>query len=311
MFAFAIGLMLTIVIVVLSYPFWGKTQTPMPVGHDTSADQERIDLEIEKEVILSSLSELDIDLAQERLTQADYQRLKATDEHRLLQILNKLDRPISPPRAEGRSKTRKEKPSSQLAPVMHWTSSAILGLLVIGSASGIYYYLQWKQNEELQEAQRQAGPRGMPNPQEMVSRLEMRLRANPNDLQGQIMAGRSYMALERMDDAKKTWSKVLELDPRNYEAQFNVGVILLQTRKIDDPKIFEEALTHFDTAMIGIPMEPAVLWYRGVALVHLKRYKEAEESWTTAFRNLAPGSEDAKFVKQALENLRAGKPPLF
>ncbi len=307
MFAFAIGLMLAIVIVALSYPFWGKTQTPMPVGHETSEDQERIDLEIEKQVILSSLSELDIDLAQGRLTQADYQRLKATDEHRLLQILNKLDRPIKAGRP---SKPQRAKPRPQLTPVMHWTGSALLGLLVIGSASGIYYYLHWKQNEELQAAQRQAG-QGMPDPREMVARLEARLRANPNDLQGQIMAGRSYMALERVDDAKKAWSKVLELDVKNYEAHFNLGVILLQTRKIDDPKIFEEALAHFDTAMIGIPMEPAVLWYRGVALVHIKRYKEAEESWTIAFRNLAPGSEDAKFVKQALENLRAGKPPLF
>jgi len=308
MFALAIGLMLTIVIVVLSYPFWGKAQTPMPVGRETSADQEQIDLEIEKEVILSSLSELDIDLAQGRLTPADYQRLKATDEHRLLQILNKLDRPIKAVHPSG---TRKEKPSSQLAPAMHWASSALLGLLVIGSASGIYYYLDWKQNEELREAQTQAGLRGMPNPQEMVERLEARLRTNPNDLQGQIMAGRSYMALERVDDAKKAWSKVLELDPKNYEAHFNLGVILLQTRKIDDPKIFEEALAHFDAAMIGIPMEPAVLWYRGVALVHIKRYKEAEESWTTAFQNLAPGSEDAKFVKQALQSLRDGKPPMF
>src|SRR2546427_9857354 len=93
MFAITIGLMLAIVILVLSYPFWSKTQTPMPVGYDTSEAQERIDLEIEKQVILTSLSELDIDLAQGRLTQADYQRLKTTDEHRLLQILNRLDRP--------------------------------------------------------------------------------------------------------------------------------------------------------------------------------------------------------------------------
>lgn len=311
MFAVAIGLMLAIVILALSYPFWGKLQTQMPVGHETSEDQEWIDLKIEKEVILGSLSELEIDLTQGRLTQADYQRLKATDEHRLLQILNKLDRPISPPRAEGRSETQKAKPLSQLTPVMHWTSSALLGLLVIGSASGIYYYLHWKQNAELQAAQRQSGGQGIPDPREMVARLEARLRANPNDLQGQIMAGRSYTALERVEDAKKAWSKVLELDPKNYEAHFNLGVILLQTRKIDDPKSFEEALSHFDTAMIGLPMEPAVNWYRGVALVHLKRYREAEESWTTAFQNLAPGSEDAKFVKQALQSLRDGNPPLF
>jgi cytochrome c-type biogenesis protein CcmH len=171
----------------------------------------------------------------------------------------------------------------------------------------------FKQTRALQAAQGQGGPngQGMPDPREMVARLEARLKANPNDLQGQIMAGRSYLAMDRIDDATKAWNKVLELDPRNYEAHFNIGVILLQKRKIDDPKIFQEALSHFDLAMIGIPREPAVLWYKGVALVHLKRYKEAEESWTNAFQNLAPGTEDAKFVKQAFESRRGGKPPLF
>src|SRR6185437_15024165 len=100
---------------------------------------------------------------------------------------------------------RKEKPSLQLAPVMHWTGSALLGLLVIGSASGIYYYLHWKQTAELQAVQKQAGSggQGMPDPREMVARLEARLQTNPNDLQGQIMAGRSYLAMERIDDATK------------------------------------------------------------------------------------------------------------
>ncbi|HXC61408.1 MAG TPA: c-type cytochrome biogenesis protein CcmI, partial [Nitrospiria bacterium] len=180
MFAITIGLMLAIVILVLSYPFWSKDQTPMPVGYDTSEAQERIDLDIEKEVILTSLAELDIDLAQGKLTQSDYQRLKATDEHRLLQILNKQDRTIA---ADRPSATRKETPLSQHAPIMHWTGSVLLGLLVIGSASGIYYYLDWKQTAELQAAQRQAGSggQGMPDPREMVTRLEARLRTNPND----------------------------------------------------------------------------------------------------------------------------------
>jgi cytochrome c-type biogenesis protein CcmH len=308
MFAIATGLMLAIVILALSYPFWRRTQTPVPSSDSSAEDQERIDLEIEKQVILTSLSELDIDLAQGRLTEKDYQRLKATDEHRLLQILNKLDQPTKegrPPRTKG------AKPQPQSSPVLHWTSSALLGLLIVGSSSAIYYYLHWRQDAELRAVQGQADGPGMPDPKEMVARLEARLRANPNDLQGQIMAGRSYLALQRIDDAKKAWSKVLELDPKNYEAHFNLGVILLQTRKIDDPKIFEEALDHFDTALVMVPMEPAVLWWKGVALVHLKRYNEAEACWTTAFQNLPPDSEDAKFVKQALQSLRTGKPPLF
>src|ERR1700751_4401275 len=128
MFAIAIGLILAVVVFVLSVPFWSKDQNPMQVGYDLSEDQERIDLEVEKQVILSSLSELDVDLAQGKLAEADYQKLKATDERRLLQILNKLDRP-DPDRP---SYIRSEKQTPAPAPVMHWAGSVLLAVLVIG-----------------------------------------------------------------------------------------------------------------------------------------------------------------------------------
>ena len=92
--------------------------------------------------------------------------------------------------------------------------------------------------QKFDRAQREMGQEG-PNPLEMVARLEERLRENPDDLQGQIMAGRSYLALERFDEAKQAWTKVLELDPRNHEAHFNLGVILIERRTFDDPEIFK------------------------------------------------------------------------
>ncbi len=313
MFALAVGVILSAVVVLLAYPFWRKGDSSMPLNIGVSPDQERMDLEMEKQRILTSISELDHEYAQGRLAPDDYQRLRTTDEHRLVKILDRLDQlvKVQPP-PTSRLKARPPK-----HPLMPWVGPVVLGLLVMGTASGIYSYVNGKIGLEAQKAARegqaQAGSsrQGMPNPIEMVARLEARLRQNPNDLQGQIMAGRSYMSLNRFEDAKKAWSKVVELDPRKDEAHYNLGLILLQEGDNADPKIYEEALAHFDTALINVPREPAVLWYRGVALVHLKRYREADESWTTAYQNLSPGSEDAEFVKQALQNLRAGNPPLF
>lgn len=304
----AAGLLLIIVIGTLSFPFWHREEAPLLLGPEATQDQERIDLELEREIILASLAELEVDRAQEKLLPEDYERLKATDERRLLQILTRLDAsahaaptPTAPPRAA-------VLPRPQAT--MHWAGSTLIILFVIGSASGVYAYLFSKQTERAAAVQQQMG-QGMPDPREMVARLEAKLRQNPNDLQGQIMAGRSYMALERTEDARNAWTKVLELDPKNAEAHFNLGVILITTRKIDDPKLFQEALGHFDTAFVKVPQEPSLLWYRGVAQVHLQRYADADQSWTAAYQNLDPGSEDAKFVRQALEQLRAGKPPLF
>ena len=123
------------------------------------------------------------------------------------------------------------------------------------------------------------------------------------------MVGRSYMALQRTDDAKKAYEKVLALDARNHESHYNLGVIMINTRKFDNPEIFKKAIAHFDTVLVDLPNQPGVNWYKGLALWYLKRYRETEEFWVTAYKNLKPGSQDAEFVKQALAKLRNGKTP--
>jgi cytochrome c-type biogenesis protein CcmH len=307
--ALFVVLILTVVVLFLMYPFWRSKGVMTPLSDQTSVDQQRADLEMEKQRILVSLSELENEHAQGRMAASDYQRLKATDEHRLVKVLDQLDHLTL---AAPSSKPNSSKPAVQ--PTLARMAPVVLAVAVAGGASGIYWYVHGKIGLEARrassESQAVAGS-GVPNPAEMVARLETRLRQNPNDLQGQIMAGRSYMALQRFEDAQKAWVKVVELDRRNHEAHYSLGLILLQTQQTADPKMYEEALGHFDEALINIPREPAVLWYRGVALVHLRRFQEADDSWTTAYQNLSPGSEDAEFVKQALQNLREGKNPLF
>ena len=202
--------------------------------------------------------------------------------------------------------------------VLNQLSATVLSLVIVGSAVGIYAYNHaapqgFQAPEAFSEVQggQAQGARPRLNPLEMVARLEARLRDNPKDLQGQTMAGRSYMTLQRWEDAKKAWSVVLELDRRNHEAHFNLGWLLLKTQTGNDARVFEEALARFNAALINIPRDPTVLWYRGVTLVHLKRLAEADESWTNAYQGLPPGSEEAKVVGEALTKLRAGQDPLL
>ncbi|MBI3609126.1 MAG: tetratricopeptide repeat protein [Nitrospirae bacterium] len=313
MFIFIAAVILIVVMVLLAFPLWMTSSIPIPLGHEASLNQERIDLEIEKQTLLNSLAELDLDLAQGRLTPSDYQRLKAVDENRLVRILDKQDA-----LAESGPSPPAPKSTADRAPFtpMTWAGSAALSLLVVGTAAGIYGYIHGKIGLEAQRVAMEQGsvPRssqGMPNPIEMVARLEKRLKKNPDDLEGQIMAGRSYMTLKRMEDAQKAWQKVTELDYGNYEAHYFLGLILLQTTQPDDRKNTEEALSHLETALVKVPREPAVLWYKGVALVRLKQYPLADKTWTEAYQNLAPGTDDAEFVRNALQNLRAGNPPVL
>ncbi len=294
-------ILLSIVLVGITLPFWRRDPSPISFGTDDNQAQEYADLQVERGVLNQSLQELEMERAQGRMEPDDYERLKATDEHRLLQILDRLETLKEVGQiAESRSK--------EMVPQNKgWIPAIASGVVILLASVGIYSFLQIQAAQKLMAVEAQMG--GGPNPMEMVAKLEKRLKDNPDDLQGQIMAGRSYQALGRNAEAQQAWAKVLELDPKQHEARYNYGVLLIDTRKIDDPKLFEEALGHFDTVLADLPNQPAVNWYRGIALWYLDRKQETDAAWSLAAQNMEPGSQDLAFVKESLSKLRAGQDP--
>jgi len=294
-------IILGIVLFALTLPFWRRDPSPISFGLNDDRAQENADLQVERGVLSQSLQELEMERAQGRMEPADYERLKATDEHRLLQILDRLE--ILKEAGQRDDRNGQETAAQRKG----WVPAIASGLVVLLASIGIYSILQIQAAQKLMAVEEQMG--GGPNPMEMVARLEKRLKENPDDLQGQIMAGRSYQALKRHAEAQQAWAKVLELDPKQHEARYNYGVLLIDTRKIDDPKLFQEALGHFDTVLADLPNQPAVNWYRGIALWYLDRRQETDAAWSLAAQNMEPGSQDLAFVKESLTKLRAGQAP--
>ncbi len=294
-------IVLGIVLFAITLPFWRKDPAPISFGLDDNQEQEYADLQVEREVLNQSLQELEMERAAGRMELADYERLKATDEHRLLHILDRLE--CLKDKKGGNVVSEQENTPHRTS----WIPAVASGLVVMLASVGLYSLLQIQAAQKLMAVEAQMG--GGPNPMEMVAKLEARLKENPNDVQGQIMAGRSYQALGRMAEAQKAWAKVLELDPKQHEARYNYGVLLIDNRKIDDPKIFQEALGHFDMVLADLPNQPAVNWYRGIALWYLDRKQETDEAWSLAAQNMEPGSQDLAFVKESLTKLRAGQEP--
>lgn len=307
MFPVSAGLMVMAVILILLYPMWRRSKTALIVGDEAALDEERVDLQIEKESLLRTLSDLEVDYAQSKVSAGDYGRLKLGHEHRLVEVLDRLDALAGIGLVPPKSKKSQSAPRGPSAVFI-----GLLGLILIAAASGMYQLVQWKL-ERQQLAAAGEGAAAMPpiNPAEMVARLEERLKKNPNDLQGQLMAGRSYTALQRWEDAGKAWRKALELDERNDAAHYGLAEVLIRTADPNDRTVYQEALDHLDKALINVPQDPSVLWARGVVLIHLERYPEADEAWTEAYKYIPPGTESAEFVKKALQDLRSGRAPLF
>ncbi len=311
MFQALISTLLVAIIGTLILPFFRKKTLTLIDDQAAVIDEEEVNLTIERQTIASSISELEVDFEQGKLPSSDYNQQKLKFEHRLLEVLDRLDQllKVKPPKRkkqETAGKQEKEKKQGKA-----WFPVGMLILLVAGGSTGTYQLVQWKFEQKSFASDTSGGiPAAAPiDPVKMVARLEKKLAENPDNLQGQLMIGRSYMAMERWDDAKRAWTKVLELDPRNYTAHYRLGEILLSNPKTGTREEAEVALGHFEKALVSVPQDASILWAKGIVLLQLGRIAEADETWAEAFQYIPAGTESSEMVKKALQDLRTGKMP--
>ncbi|MCC7201670.1 MAG: tetratricopeptide repeat protein [Nitrospirae bacterium] len=312
MFIVYAAVLIIIVLLLIAWPLFRNSRRQPLSQADAATGDAAADLETEKENILASIRDLEADIQGGKLSPADYKRLRDMEEHRLAEILDRIDsieaaEDETPERRKGLANDNE--PSARFR-AMNIAVLTILILLIAGGASAVYYYHSVKIQEQNLEAMMEnpgaVSMEGTPGPVEMVARLERKLRQNPNDLDGQIMAGRSYMTIQRPEEARKAWSKVIELDPNNIEAYYSMGYLLIQSAAPGNPDSYNKSIEYLDHALLLSPGLPAALYYKGLALAHLKQYDEAVKNWEGAIQNLPPGSEDSEFVKDALRKLKSG-----
>jgi len=135
---------------------------------------------------------------------------------------------------------------------------ALAALLVAGAAAGLYpLWSNWDWH-----APAQAQAIAAPEVAAMMAKLEQHLRDDPNDLAGWLMLGRSYTALQRLDDAVTAYDRAHQLAGNNSEAALGLGeaLSLRAGGEITPPasQLFEDAITLE-------PNNPKALLYGGFA----------------------------------------------
>ncbi len=306
MFQMLITLLLVATIGPLVLPFFRKKTLTLIDDQAAALDEEEVDLKIERRTLASSIAELEVDFQQGKLASNDYTHQKLKFEHRLLEVLDRLEQVLKVKPSKGKQEKSVQQGKS-------WFSIAILILIVAGGSTGTYQLIQWKfeQQSFAADSNGNAGIQASApiDPVKMVARLEKKLAEDPNNLQGQMMIGRSYMTMGRWDDAQKAWTKVLELDPRNYTAHYRLGEVILSNPKTGTREEAETALAHFDKALLSVPQDASILWAKGIVLLQLGRIQETDEIWAEAFGYIPAGTESSEMVKKALQDLRSGKMP--
>jgi cytochrome c-type biogenesis protein CcmH len=159
---------------------------------------------------------------------------------------------------------------------------AIAGLLVAGAAAGLYpLWSNWNWRAPA------AAPAAGPDVAAMVGKLEAHLRDDPNDLTGWLMLGRSYLALERLDDATLAYDHAHRLDAGNAEAALGLGEAMSLRA---GGNITPAAAQLFEQALTLAPTNPKALLYSGFAAASRGDNAAARSRWQ-ALKDLHPPAQ--------------------
>ncbi|MBI5751157.1 MAG: c-type cytochrome biogenesis protein CcmI [Hydrogenophilales bacterium] len=135
----------------------------------------------------------------------------------------------------------------------------------------------------------------------LLPKLEQRLQAQPDDPPGWDMLGKSYMALERYPEAAKAYAKLAELQP--HEAQVFADYADAQAMAQG------QTLTGKPSELIAqaLKLDPAngkALYLAGYAAQEAGNQKAAMAHWEKLLAQLPPDSEGAAVLRQNLAELK-------
>ena len=170
-------------------------------------------------------------------------------------------------------------------PLMRDKKSRVVGalaaLLVAGAAAGLYpLWSNWDWHAPPQSAAAVAAP----DVAAMIAKLEKHLRDDPADLAGWLMLGRSYVALQRLDEAVAAYERAHRLDAKSVEATLGLGeAISLRT----GGQVSAAASQLFEEALAEAPDNPKALLYGGFAAASRGDNALARSRWQ-ALKDLHP-----------------------
>lgn len=179
----------------------------------------------------------------------------------------------------------------------------VAALLIFGASAVLYpLWSNWNWHAPL-------APAAGPDVGAMVAKLEQQLHDEPNDIAGWLMLGRSYLAIERIDDAIVAYDHGHRLDLKNVEAMVGLGEAMSMR---SGGQITAPAAQLFEDALVLAPDNPRTLLYAGFAAAVRGDASLARSRWQT-LKALHPPPElerllDARIAELSTAPATSGAP---
>jgi cytochrome c-type biogenesis protein CcmH len=247
------------------------------------------------------LAELDNDLRSDILTREQYEQSKRELQHRMLEDI-----------PEGESMTATLAMGGGNRNVATITLVVLVLPLV---AISLYLWLGNTRALTPQPAAEQMPMSATPdeggheNFSSVLENLTTRLKEQPDDAEGWIMLGRTYAIMQRFNDAKVAYEKVLALVPENAELITDYADIVAMT---NNGSLMGKPLELIGKALRLDPKNPKALALAGTAEFEQKKFAQAARYWEQLLALIPAESELGRSVSSSIaeaKSLAAGKGP--
>ncbi len=243
---------------------------------------------------------LNIAMYEERIAELDASALTAKQLSQAKQelektLLSEIDKPVTQTVSGG----------------ARWSAALVL-IGVPALASGLYWHTgspqaatQTAQQSPPAAAQQAQANGSMPSLDEMVGKLAQRLKDNPDDAKGWEMLGRSYVVMERYQEAVPAFAKSIALnetpDAELLSSYAETIAMSHEGRLQGQPdEILAQAIKLDDK-------HPKTLWLLGLSAVQTGDFATAIDYWETLKAQLPPGSESAQSIAEHIAELKGNQ----
>jgi cytochrome c-type biogenesis protein CcmH/NrfG len=132
-----------------------------------------------------------------------------------------------------------------------------------------------------------------------VAALKTAAEKDATDVTTRVQLANVYFDAERFQDAAEWYEAALKIDPKNVNASTDLGIAYYYMNQPD------KALAQFDHSLSVDPSHGKTLLNIGIVRAFAKQdLNGATEAWEKVLK-VAPGSEEARAARQALDGVRA------
>jgi len=229
-------------------------------------------------IFREQMARLDQDLADDTIAEADHAQARTELQRRVLQDTAQED---AAPTLRAPKRTL-----------------AALVLLLPVAAFGLYFLIGNPASMNPAAVSAGAAPQDV---ERMVANLAAKLEQDPSNLKGWAMLARSYKALGRPLEAEQAYDRAgafLDSDAQLLADYADVAAANAGGNFTGKPARLLERALKVD------PQNAMALWLSGTAAMGAGRFDQALATWEGLMTQLPPGSEDARMLQSAIDEVR-------